>query len=176
MQKSVLQFWAVALIPVFLIADQFTKALILAEPRFNALGCLDMTERCGQIALPGPIDFTMLWNRGMSYGLLQSEGIMRWVLSGVMLAIAIGFFVWLLRAEGRLLKLALSMVVGGAFGNLIDRVRFGAVLDFIDASALHFPWVFNVADSAISVGAVLLFVDQFLLSGKKQAKTLTDDI
>lgn len=176
MQKSVLQFWAVALIPVFLIADQFTKALILAEPRFNALGCLDMTERCGQIPLPGPIDFTMLWNRGMSYGLLQSEGIMRWVLSGVMLAIAIGFFVWLLRAEGRLLKLALSMVVGGAFGNLIDRVRFGAVLDFIDASALHFPWVFNVADSAISVGAVLLFVDQFLLSGKKQAKTLTDDI
>jgi len=176
MQKSVLQFWAVALIPVFLIADQFTKALILAEPRFNALGCLDMTERCGQIPLPGPIDFTMLWNRGMSYGLLQSEGIMRWVLSGVMLVIAIGFFVWLLRAEGRLLKLALSMVVGGAFGNLIDRVRFGAVLDFIDASALHFPWVFNVADSAISVGAVLLFVDQFLLSGKKQAKTLTDDI
>jgi signal peptidase II len=176
MQKSVLQFWAVALIPVFLIADQFTKALILAEPRFNALGCLDMTERCGQIPLPGPIDFTMLWNRGMSYGLLQSEGIMRWVLSGVMLAIAIGFFIWLLRAEGRLLKLALSMVVGGAFGNLIDRVRFGAVLDFIDASALHFPWVFNVADSAISVGAVLLFVDQFLLSGKKQAKTLTDDI
>lgn len=176
MQKSVLQFWAVALIPIFLIADQWTKALILAEPRFNAMGCLDMTERCGQIQLPGPIDFTMLWNRGMSYGLLQSEGIMRWVLSAVMLVIAIGFFIWLLRAEGRLLKLALSMVVGGAFGNLIDRVRFGAVLDFIDASALNFPWVFNVADSAISVGAVLLFVDQFLLSGKKQAKTLADDI
>ena len=158
MQKSVLQFWAVALIPVFLIADQLTKALILAEPRFNALGCLDMTERCGQIQLPGPIDFTMLWNRGMSYGLLQSEGIMRWVLSGVMLAIAIGFFIWLLRAEGRLLKLALSMVVGGAFGNLIDRVRFGAVLDFIDASVLHFPWVSSVDASALMVWAVVLFV------------------
>ena len=106
----------------------------------------------------------------MSYGFLQSEGLMRWVLSAAMLLIALGFLVWLLRAEGRMLKLSLAMVVGGAFGNLIDRVRFGAVVDFIDASALHFPWVFNVADAAISVGAVLLFVDQFLLSGRKQAK------
>ena len=52
-------------------------------------------------------------------------------------------------------------------GNLIDRVRFGAVVDFINAGALHFPWVFNVADAAISVGAVLLFFDQFVLSGGK---------
>lgn len=174
MQRSVREFWAVALIPVFLIADQWTKWLVLSEPRFNALNCLDKGERCGQIILDGPINLTMLWNRGMSYGLLQSEGIMRWVLSAVMLAIAVGFFIWLLRAQGKLLKLALAMVVGGAFGNLIDRVRFGAVVDFIDAGALHFPWVFNVADAAISVGAVLLFVDQFLLSGKRQAKTLSD--
>jgi signal peptidase II len=86
---------------------------------------------------------------------------------GIMLAIALGFLRWLMVAEGRLLKLSLALVIGGAFGNLIDRVRFGAVVDFINAGALHFPWVFNVADAAISVGAVLLFFDQFVLSGRK---------
>ncbi|MCA8898103.1 MAG: signal peptidase II [Hyphomonas sp.] len=162
--------WPLALIPVIVIADQVTKHMVLAHPRFNALGCLHDFRACGRIELPGPLNLTMLWNRGMSYGMFQSEGLMRWVLAGIMLAIAVGFLYWLLRARGWLLKLALAMVVGGAFGNLIDRVRFGAVVDFIDASSLHFPWVFNVADAAISVGAVLLFADQFLLSDRKRAK------
>ncbi|MFN3609296.1 MAG: signal peptidase II, partial [Hyphomonas sp.] len=66
-------------------------------------------------------------------------------------------------------------VVGGAIGNLIDRVRFGAVVDFVDVNELtfgYFPWVFNVADAAITIGALLLFVDQFLLSRPKQANSL----
>ena len=170
MKFNTANIWALTLVPVVILADQVTKWLILSEPRFNALACLDLPKTCGTIPMPGPIDFSMLWNRGMSYGFLQSEGIMRWVLSAVMLVIALGFLVWLMRAEGRLLKLALALVVGGAFGNLIDRVRFGAVVDFINANDLFFPWVFNVADAAISVGAVLLFVDQFLLSGRKQAR------
>ncbi|CAN0589819.1 unnamed protein product, partial [Laminaria digitata] len=104
-------------------------------------------------------------------GLFQSDGIGRWLLALVMLVIALGFLYWLVRyADHWLLKLSLAMVVGGAFGNLIDRVRFGAVVDFVNANELMFPWVFNVADAAISVGAVLLFADQFLLSGRKQAK------
>lgn len=164
--------WPLFLVPVVVLVDQVTKWLVLAEPRFNALGCLDRMEPCGQILVPGPLNLTMLWNRGMSYGLFQSDGIGRWILAAVMLAIALGFLAWLLKAEGRWLKLALAMVIGGAFGNLIDRVRFGAVVDFIDANGLFFPWVFNVADTAISVGAVLLFVDQFLLSRPKQANSL----
>lgn len=164
--------WPFALIPLVLLADQFTKWQVLGTPELNGLDCLDGLEPCGHIPLPGPIDLTMLWNRGMSYGLFQSEGIMRWVLSAVMLVIAIGFLVWLTRAQGRWLRLSLALVVGGAFGNLIDRVRYGAVVDFIDANGLYFPWVFNVADAAITVGAVLLFVDQFLLSRPKQANSL----
>ena len=164
--------WPFFLVPFVVLLDQWTKWRVLEEPRFNALGCLDGVEMCGRIVLPGPLDFTMLWNRGMSYGLFQSEGIGRWILAAIMLAIAIGFLVWLVRAEGRWLKLALALVIGGAFGNLIDRVRFGAVVDFIDANGLYFPWVFNVADAAISVGAVLLFVDQFLLSRPKQATSV----
>ncbi|MEZ5954382.1 MAG: signal peptidase II [Hyphomonas sp.] len=157
-----------------MIADQVTKHMILGNPRFRSLQCLDNLNICGKIEIPGPIDLTMVWNRGMSYGMFQSEGVMRWVLALVMAAIAFGFLYWLLKAQGGLLRLALGLVVGGAFGNLIDRVRFGAVVDFIDASALHFPWVFNIADAAISVGAVLLFADQFLLSGRRQAKAASE--
>ena len=165
------QVWPLALIPVTVIADQVSKYWVLSTPRFHAMDCLSDGHLCGTIELPGPINLTMLWNRGMSYGMFQSDGLMRWVLAGIMLAIALGFLRWLLVARGGLLKLSLALVIGGAFGNLIDRVRFGAVVDFINAGALHFPWVFNVADSAISVGAVLLFCDQFLLSGGKQAKS-----
>ena len=175
MKLKLANLWAPALIPVFLLADQWSKWLILKDPRFNALACLDNPYQCGHVPLPGPIDLTMLWNRGMSYGMFQSEGIGRWLLALVMLVIALGFLYWMVRhASNWLLKLSLAMVVGGAFGNLIDRVRFGAVVDFINASDLYFPWVFNVADAAISVGAVLLFVDQFLLSGRKQAKTQSE--
>ena len=161
--------WPFFLVPVVVLLDQWSKWLVLQEPRFNALACLPDKSLCGRIVVPGPIDLTMLWNRGMSFGLFQSDGLMRWVMAGIMATIAIGFLVWLLRAEGRWLRLALALVIGGAFGNLIDRVRFGAVVDFIDANGLYFPWVFNVADAAISVGAVLLFIDQFLLSRPKQA-------
>ena len=74
------------------------------------------------------------------------------------------FAVWLLRAARWTTALAVSLIIGGAVGNLIDRARFGAVVDFLDFSGLYFVWVFNVADAAISVGAVLLLLDQLLIS------------
>ena len=93
-----------------------------------------------------------------------------WVLVALTLAIAIGFTIWLLSAERKLTFAGLLLVVGGALGNLIDRVRFGAVVDFLDFSEIYFVWVFNVADTAISVGAALLFIDQFLMSGNQSAE------
>ena len=161
------------LIPVIVILDQWSKWLVLNEPTFNALGCLDRTQRCGQIEVTFFFDLTMVWNRGISFGIGQSEGLMRWVLVLMTTAIAIGFTVWLFKATRRFTGIALALVVGGAFGNVIDRVRFGAVVDFFDFSGIFRPYffnyVFNVADAAISVGAVLLFVDQFLMS--RQEKT-----
>ena len=155
-------------IPLIVLVDQWTKHLVLSEPRFNALGCLDRTEACGQIKISGIFDLTMLWNRGMSFGALQSEGIMRWVLVVVTISIAIAFLIWLVQAARPFTALALSLVVGGAIGNVIDRVRFGAVVDFFDFSGIwepyFFNYVFNVADAAITVGAALLFLDQFILS------------
>jgi signal peptidase II len=156
------------LVPVVVILDQWTKWLVLNEPRFNALNCLDRTERCGQIEISGIFDLSMVWNRGISFGLGQSEGIMRWVLVALTVGIAIGFAIWLARVGRHWTGLALALVVGGAIGNVIDRVMFGAVVDFLDFSGIwrpyFFNYVFNVADAAISVGAVLLFVDQFLMS------------
>lgn len=164
--------WSILIIPVTVALDQWSKWEILRDvENFNALGCLDKTERCGAgIVLPGPIDFSMVWNYGISYGLFQSEGIFRWLLSGIVLVISLFFLHWLLTSSGRLLQLALALIVSGAIGNLIDRVRFGAVVDFIDATELYFPWVFNVADSAVTLGAILLFLDQFLLSTQKEGK------
>ena len=168
------------LIPVIVVLDQWSKWLVLNEPTFNALGCLDRTERCGRIDVLPFFDLTMVWNRGISFGIGQSEGIMRWVLVLLTTAIAIGFTVWLVQASRRLTGIALAMVIGGAFGNVIDRVRFGAVVDFFDFSGIFRPYffnyVFNVADAAISVGAVLLFADQFLMSRQeKAAGAVTED-
>jgi signal peptidase II len=111
---------------------------------------------------------------------MQAEGLARWGLFIVISGIAVGFTLWLLRAERALTALALAMVIGGAVGNLIDRAVFGAVVDFIDFQGpwfgwniagwpVGFPWIFNVADAAISIGAVVLLLDQ-LLAGRNGAR------
>ena len=160
------------MIPIIVVLDQWSKWLILNEPKFNALGCLDRTQRCGQIDVTSFFDLTMVWNRGISFGIGQSEGLMRWFLVLMTTAIAIGFTVWLFKATRRFTGIALALVIGGAFGNVIDRIRFGAVVDFLDFSGIlrpyFFNYVFNVADAAISVGAVLLFADQFLMSREEK--------
>ena len=161
------------LIPIIVVVDQWSKWAILNGPQFNALNCLDRSQACGRVDVLPFFDLTMVWNRGISFGIGQSEGVMRWLLVLMTTAIAIGFTVWLIRAGRRLTGLALAMVIGGAFGNVIDRVRFGAVVDFLDFSGIFRPYffnyVFNVADAAISVGAVLLFADQFLMSRQEKS-------
>lgn len=168
--------WGIPLIIAIVVLDQLSKAWVLATPEFRAIDCLNGIARCGRIEVSPLFDFSMTWNRGVSFGAMQSEGLARWVLVILTAGIGLGFFVWLLRAERWMTALALSLVIGGAIGNnLIDRVRFGAVVDFIDFSGpwfglrlgdwpVGFPWIFNVADAAISVGAVVLLLDQVLAS------------
>jgi len=85
-----------------------------------------------------------------------------WALAGFSLAVAVALAIWVRRAEKTILGLSLGLIIGGAVGNLIDRVRLGAVVDFIDVQSLHFPWVFNIADSAITVGIVILIAESLL--------------
>ena len=113
--------------------------------------------------LAGPFWLTLVWNKGVSFGVLNIDAEWtRWVLSAFSLGVAAALAVWVWRVDRPVLALAVGLIIGGAVGNAIDRVRLGAVTDFIDVTRLWFPWVFNLADSAISVGSVLLIWDLFL--------------
>lgn len=106
------------------------------------------------------LDITLVWNRGVSYGLFQQSGTGRWVLVLVTLGATVALAAWMLRTPRLRLRLSLALVVGGAVGNLIDRTAFGAVVDFVHLYYGDFSWyVFNVADAAIVFGVVGLLVD-----------------
>ena len=164
---------AVVFIIVLFALDQWTKHLVLShEEIFTPWACFDsqvnLSSACGRMSVPGPMDLTMIWNRGISFGAFQAQGIMRWVLFSVSGIIATGFTIWLFRNARKWTSIALALVIAGAIGNMVDRARYGAVVDFIDFSELwppyFFNYVFNIADAAITVGAILLFVDQYLVS------------
>jgi len=147
-----------------LIADQASKYWVLEGLNFSPTGCREFGFRCGKIEISPIFDLTMLWNDGISFGLLRagSEGA-RWALVLLQGGIACLFGWWLLSARAPMTGWALGLVIGGALGNVLDRIRFGAVVDFLDFSGLGFPWVFNVADAAINVGAVLLAIEFLIL-------------
>ena len=109
-------------------------------------------------------NLVMVWNRGVSFGMFGGGAVAPWLLAAVAAAVAVALGVWLMRAEGRWLALALGLIVGGAVGNIVDRLRFGAVADFLDfhIGAYHWP-AFNVADASITVGVALLLIDALLI-------------
>ena len=151
--------YAAALVVV--AVDQLTKAWIL--------GPFDLPDR-GMVEVLPILRLTMVWNHGVSFGLFGGHGdVGRWALVAFETGVALALAIWARRGERPLLALGLGLVMGGAIGNVIDRARFGAVTDFIDVTALHFPWVFNVADSAINIGVALLLWDA--LTGNKPAGT-----
>ena len=147
--------WAAyAFAAAVIVLDQITKAWMLYGLHIREVG---------QIRVLEPIfNLTFVLNRGVSFGLLTGGETGRWLLTVFSVAVAGLLAFWATRADRRLLITAIGLIMGGALGNVIDRIRFGGVVDFLDFSGLYFPWVFNVADSAISIGVVLLVVDSFL--------------
>ena len=143
---------AYAIAVLIVVLDQLSKHWILVV--------LALPERVTQ-PLFGPLQLTRIWNGGVSFGLFQAgHDLVRWgfVVFSIVVAALLGFWA---RGQSRLLPAAgLGLVMGGAIGNAIDRARFGAVVDFVDVTAIgFFPWIFNVADSAITVGVILLLLD-----------------
>jgi signal peptidase II len=129
--------------------------------KFAVLRILELPAR-GTVRLLPIFSLTMVWNPGVSFGLLKSEGLIgRLALAGFAFAVVVGLAFWTRKAVGFVTAIGLGLVMGGAVGNnLVDRLRFGRVADIIDVSGLgFFPWVFNVADSAIAVGVALLLYD-----------------
>ena len=120
------------------------------------------------IEVTGFLRLVPVQNRGIGFGLFQSEGAGTWVIVGVALAIAAGLGVWLSRTRHRWPAWALGFVIGGAIGNVIDRVRLGWVIDFLDFHGGGYHWpAFNFADAAISVGVVMLITHGFLPKARK---------
>lgn len=148
-----------------LILDQLSK--------FWVLHVLDLPNR-GTVPILPVLSLTMVWNPGVSFGLLRAGGLTgRLLLAAFAAAVVTALGVWARNAVRPLTAIGIGMVMGGAVGNnLIDRLRFGRVVDFIDVSGLgFFPWVFNVADSAISIGVALLILDSLLPSAKNAVKS-----
>lgn len=151
---------------IVLAADQLSKWWVLHG--------LDLPDLRQVVLLP-VLNLTMVWNRGVTFGMLNGLG--NWghiLLTAIALGVVAALGFWLRRAENKLTAVAIGAIAGGAIGNVIDRVRYGAVVDFIQAH-VDTPWgdyswyVFNVADAAIVCGVAALILDsQF--SKRRQAR------
>ena len=124
----------------------------------------DLANR-GIVRLTPFLDFVLTWNPGISYGWFPQESDLgRFVLLLLKLGAVVVLWIWLARAESRLTALALGLIIGGAFGNAVDRLAYGAVMDFvlfhITTPTVKFTWyVFNLADAAIVAGVIGLLYE-----------------
>ena len=158
---------AFVLAAAVIVADQASKYWILSVLKL---------EEGQSVPIAGPLHLTGVWNHGVSFGLLTANhDLARWAFVAFSLIVAVVLVGWVRKTERPLFGTALGFLIGGAVGNAIDRVRFGAVADFIDVSRLHFPWVFNVADAAINVGIVCLLLDMLLQDRQEKASKVAGD-
>jgi signal peptidase II len=140
---------------VVLIADQASKYWILNGLDLPALG---------SVAVLPVLNLTMVWNHGVTFGMFNGLGRAGPVLlTTVAIAVVLMLGFWMRSTQRMRVELALGAIAGGAVGNVIDRLRFGAVIDFIHAHAFGWSWyVFNVADAAIVCGVGVLLLDSLL--------------
>jgi signal peptidase II len=147
---------------VVIVLDQITKWLVVQHFSYG--------ERLNLLPV---LDLTLAYNKGAAWSFLDAaSGWQRWLFTGLALLVSVALVVWLKRLKARsqgLLACAVSLILAGAIGNVIDRMRLGHVIDFILVywNEHMFP-IFNVADSAITVGAALLLLDAFLESRRSK--------
>tara|TARA_B100000029_G_C17440267_1_gene911220 strand:- start:594 stop:1064 length:471 start_codon:yes stop_codon:yes gene_type:complete len=149
----------VPVIGLVLILDQLSK-LIAYDALWNPLR---------RVELLSFLDLVPVENSGISFGLFQGDdktGV--WLITGVALAVSAGLGIWLIRVDRRWPTFALSLIIGGALGNVIDRLRLGWVIDFIDfhVNTWHWP-AFNIADTVIVIGVAMLLIDGLFGTEKK---------
>lgn len=135
------------------VLDQATKYWIVHQVR--------LPER-GKIEISGVFDLSYVENTGASFGMLSGGLASRIILSIISAGVVVGLGYWLAGLRRKVAVAGIGLIIGGALGNLYDRLAYGYVVDFLDFSGLFFPWVFNVADAAINVGIGLLLLDAWL--------------
>lgn len=145
-----------------LVLDQITKWWIVYSVRLPEKGSIDLS----------PIfDLTYVENRGVSFGLF-SGGMGPRIIFTLLAVVVAGFIIqWTGTLKRKVAAIGGGLIIGGALGNAIDRVAYGYVVDFLDFRGLWFPWQFNVADTFINIGVLLLVIDAFFIMPKlnKQA-------
>jgi signal peptidase II len=150
---------AVGVVVAVLVADQLSKLWILEH--FSAVGqSMHVTDF---------FDIVLVANHGVSFGLFNNGAAINAIIFSLLAAIiVIALVVWLFRGPGAALSAAIGLVIGGAIGNVVDRLRLGAVVDFLDfhLGTWHWP-AFNVADAAICIGVGLMLIDGLI--GRREA-------
>ncbi len=138
-------------------------ALALVADRIVKVWLVDLVSERGPMAVTSFFNVVYARNTGMSFSLFSSSGLWgRWLLVALSLAIVLALFVWLRRAQSGWQATALGLIIGGALGNALDRLFFGAVGDFFDFHAFGYHWpAFNVADMAIFGGVAFVILDGF---------------
>ncbi|QNT79515.1 signal peptidase II [Entomobacter blattae] len=146
-----------ALLLLVLLVDQASKYWVLE--------LFHLPEKVSVLVFPG-FRLSMVWNKAITFGLFGRVGIYGPVIFGLLSSIIVVILlVWMLRTQSRMNILVVGAIAGGAIGNIIDRVRFGAVVDFIHLYAYGWSWyVFNIADSAIVCGVIVLLVNSLFFS------------
>jgi signal peptidase II len=145
--------------------------------KFGLLLGYDLQHREPLVLAP-VLELIVVWNPGISYGLFQQHTELgRWLLLTLSLLAAVGLAVWMARTRTRLLAAALGLIVGGALGNAVDRVAYGAVFDFVHFHVGAWSWyVFNVADAAIVAGVVGLLYDGLVLEQRRAPESQTGTV
>ena len=153
------------------VVDQLTKHLILLV--FGKDACVEVSERVTAF-----FDLVSTCNRGMSFGLFNSgQGLSVPLFSLAVAVIVVVLVVWLSRVQSDILAYAIGLIIGGAVGNLIDRIRLGGVIDFLYFHLGSWYWpAFNVADSAICIGVAIMLFDGLLTRRRDLQTTSEDDL
>jgi len=138
---------------IFILIDQISKWFILEQIDLDIIGSYDVYSPF--------LTLKMGWNTGINFGLFsESYFSMRWILVAISLGICLFLLFWSRKLKGNFAPILIGLIIGGAVGNVIDRVRFGAVIDFLNMSCcgINNPYIFNLADIFVFTGLVFLLV------------------
>ena len=137
----------------FVLIDQLSKWFIIEKIDLDNIGIYDVYSPF--------LTLKMGWNTGINFGLFSgSHDYMRWILVLISIAICLLLLFWSRNLKGNVVPILIGLVIGGAIGNVIDRIRFGAVVDFLNMSCcgIQNPYIFNLADIFVFIGLILLVV------------------
>jgi signal peptidase II len=157
----------IIIIALAVAADQLTKFLLV--PMLLQLPDYTMT------VIPGVFKLTYVGNEGASFGILQGAQVFFIIVTVIVLIVGAVLMIKTRHRQGLFLKISLSLVIGGAIGNFIDRVFFGHVRDLFNFKDLYFPWIFNIADMCLVIGAIMLGIYVIFMYRPKEDKDKKDE-